>query len=328
MTHCQFALVAAGGGAIALWQLVRGSPAEPPGAADPGRRAPLAALGAMALGTLAFPLAHPGFLESFRRQRTQAGEPLVTAEFGERLEVTAKGIANLVLPNSLVPATLAFVLVGVGIVATLLIVVRAEGRARPVVLLALWLALTTCGLYVFGVSHGNAMGGKYLAHVWPFLAFLPAVGVGLLPARARRPVAVAGIGVLLVTGTIGALTLFARDRPADAGPLVRGGHPILVDVVRRGELPRLLLDVPPATPVYAADQFYVLHRDRGWARRLAGGGLYLSNRVFYNNAARQAAILAVLRREGEVVRTEDGLWRQADAFEVRRRAGAPTLATR
>jgi len=307
LTHFQFPVVAAGAGLLLLGPMLR----RPRGSATAG-------VAAMAAGALLALLVQPGFAESLRRQQEQAaGANDVLARLGH----TVRTLANFLLPGSVMPTALAVVIVAAGAVL-LLLVVRDRRRERDesalrVVFLFGWIAAVTCASYLAGRSHGQAMAGKYLAAAWPFAAFVPVLALHLIARRARPFAAVAGAASLAALGLLAGVAWYPDRAPPPSMTLARGDGAV-VDVTRRGELPRLAFLLPAGMPVFAADQRSLA--SPGFWRRLPERRLvYLSNTFGTNTPAEQDRVLdAAAHRRWRVRSARRGLWQAADAFVLTR----------
>lgn len=272
LVHYHFLLVIASGALVALFALVR----------ERDWAALLKATAAAAVAAAAFLFVHPLFYLSFSQQREQA-QPFSAAEVLPRISKTISEAFNLVLPKAAAWwITFRVEEMGLLLLVSLLLVVavprlrrRAFGltgrigqRARqmnggasahlPFAMFVLTFG-AIAALYVLFLSPKHAMGPKYTALASPFLF----VAIGRLlqwgydraEAMASRP------HVLLVTSTTcallavqasSALLLAPHERGGTAWTTPKGGHAVIIDSVRRGELPPLLWHLPPEVPVYAA----------------------------------------------------------------------------
>lgn len=260
------------------------------------RRGQIAAAAlAVAAGFALFYAVDPHFPTSFEIQREQVREEFSLDGLPERLDRTAEGFAGFVLPPQLLRRGVAWALLALACLALLAAAAAlARRRAAPPAGAALFLAAAVGGgtvlLYLGFRTHGLAMGGKYLAACWPFLAFVPVLG--LMRARAHGVAAAAVLcAALLAAGVAGALRANGDDRPP-AG--FDEADRVLVDTVRRGVLVPVVLQLPPDTPVFAAPQARLTRSPDPWLAGLRGGGLYVSD-TYYGNEGAQRAILARLR---------------------------------
>lgn len=306
LTHYHFALVAA---AAALFLAAR---------LRADRRRLLGGVGAIAAGYAVSIVVHPRFYESFGREQAQA-ETFNLAGIPDRVERVLSALGNFLVPEQAASnAPLLFLLPALLAAAAAVVVLTARGRrsaGRPggpsVPLYTLYffgsIAGATVLLYLAFFSHRLAMEGKYLAAAWPFLAFLPVLGLRLV-ARWRIAAAVA-LGCLLGGSGVAAAVLYYRadGRPQDPAGLMPGARPVLLDSSRRGVVPRFVLELPDERRILAADQAFLLD---GRDRRLApeGGPMVYVSDELYGDDRRKGEILRRLRRRHRVTPVNDGDW--------------------
>jgi hypothetical protein len=369
LTHYHFALVAVAGAGVLALGLRRSRRA---GRTAGARRRFVLGLGAIAAGYGGFWLAHPGFASSFARQEGQAGE-FVLAGLGPRLDRTVTALAEFVVGKLATPAV-GYALVGAAVALGLAAALRASSARRSdrargssvlsagpawgerpragrsgappsdfasasVLAVLAWLAGATIVLYLAFVSPINAMGGRYLATVWPLLAL--AVTLALRRVGGLRPFAGAALlAACVVFSSVQALS-FERAAPriVEPSPLEAERGALLVDTVRRGILPALLLGVPEDKPVFAAPQATLLARRPAWLPELDSRSAYASSTSYENMSYPRRRLLSDIRRAlgsrrgvgslrlwdparprgPHVIR----LYRFADAGKGRRSAGRP-----
>lgn len=272
LIHYHFILVIASGAAVTFVALA-------------SKRNWIAALkGAVAvtLAATAFVLVHPLFYLSFRQQREQ-GQPFSATEVPRRVSKTLRETFGLVLPESVAWwITFHIAEVALLLLAALLIVAAVSHIRRRIAGLLIrigWVvhrsAKSTCdyvpaamfaltfgaiaSLYLLFLSPKHAMGPKYTAIASPFL--FVALGQVLQLAYERVQTLGASFRLLLlgaVCSLLGlqagaALLLAPHDRSRPVHPAAQEGHPLIIDTLRRGELPPLLWNLPPKTPIYASD---------------------------------------------------------------------------
>lgn len=304
LTHYHFALVAVAATGVLALRLRRTST---PGSRGAARRRFGLGLGAIAAGYATFWLAHPRFLESFARQEGQASD-FDPADLGRRADRTVSALAEFFVGKLESPAVAYGVVVLVAALAGVAALragrTRARGeRRRPggaersMLLVLVWLAGTTIVLYLAFVSPINAMGGRYLATSWPFLAL--AVVIALRSAGTLRPwPAVALVAGSVAFSTVEVLQLQAgAERLRDPSPLETERGALVVDTVRRGLLPAILLAAPERKPVFVADQDVLLDREPAWLPRLDGEAAYASTLSSGGTRLRRRALLKTIRTE-------------------------------
>ena len=335
LTHYHFALVALAGGCFLAFRL-RGE-----------LRRLATGIGWVAAGYAGFVLLHPRFHLSFETQQAQA-EPFSAAAVAGRVERTLGTLGNFLLPQQAASGPLLRYLVP-GVLAVAAAMVLAARRCRAAgasgvdpsrerhsrggseakaPLEPLYFFASIGGaivlLYLAFLSHGFAMGAKYLAPAWPFLAFVPVLalrgGVG------RHPVAgVALCSALVASGLAAALLQYrGAARPQDPAGLVPGASPVLIDSSRRGVVPRFVVEVPPERRILAVDQRFLLEARAPWLASGTPPLVYVSDEL-YGDERRQAEIVGLLGRRHSVTRLKDGDWgkhRIFAAWHVRPRTPA------
>jgi hypothetical protein len=315
LTHYHFAIVVAGVAGLLAVRLARDA-----------RPRLVAGLSALAAGGVAFGLLHPGFWLAFATQRRQAGG-FVAEQFPGRVDQAVEAISGFLLPPQLAATPLrwpaAALIVGVsawlGVAA-----VRAtlasrgdEGAApgdpraaaasagAPMLALLAWTGGVTLGLYGLFISHGLAMTPKYLAAVWPFLAFVPVLAALRLPGKARRALAVAGCACLTVLGTLAALELNTAGAPPPPGAAVVEAKSVIADNVARGIFPRVVWELSPRARVFAADQRDLLAHPERWSAPAGPAVLVtelpISDVRYGNSPALGERVVGALRRRGRAV---------------------------
>jgi hypothetical protein len=299
LTHYYFALVLAGGGMLFLFRRIQDRNCD--GAAG------VALLGAFAT----FVTAHPWFWGSFV---VLSGKQSFT--LSELFERALKTLWSFLSFFSLVTGANYVVLVG--LIAALIFGAvklwrrwKAPGepgavidrRATPLMVFLAW----TCGwvvlLYMAGVTPLHAMGPRYLALIWPFMA----LGIAWFvksSSGCRGIEIVAGLGVFLLLSSGGfVVQQWARSRERAA--LVES-RPVLIDTAYIGELPRIVRYLPAGSPVFAAHQHYLLARPERWLEGLGRRPAYISHPGYLGTEANREEILRMLRRHYivEEVRTQ------------------------
>jgi hypothetical protein len=319
LTHYHFALVAVAAAGVLALRLRQ----APPGAPRRARLRRLAlGVGALAGGYAVFIAAHPGFLESFARQEGQASSPSA-AGLGLRVDRTVSAFAEFFV-GKLESAALAYLafgcVVAVGCAIALLARSAQKGRTRDgeagaerlMLLVFVWLAGTTVLLYLTFVSPVTAMGGRYLATCWPFLA-LVIVG-GLRGAGGLRPALGLAVVVAVAACSVAELVELhsAADRRARSALATARGA-LVIDTVRRGLLPAIILDTPASRPVFAADQRSLLDRKPLWLPQVDADVAFASTLSYVGfNYPRRRLVKTLREKLGPVrAREELRLWDSA-----------------
>ncbi len=328
-THYHFAVMLAG---ILVWMAAASVMLRDP-------RPILVGGGAAGAGALLFVTMHPGFRVAFDTQQAQA-QALNAHGFLMRIERTITSIAAYFVPRRLTEWTLGeiesvrwrvrgLIAIGAAVAGALLAALRRPRAAEPsghepaadeagpivghprpsrrkelaMLFLGVWMTGAIVYLYLTGQSPTHAMGPRYLAAAWPFLAFLPAVLLRRLDARAATVVVIAWALVVFAPMHVDHLT---EPRPtATMRETVRGAERIVVDSVRRGVLPRIVVETAPATRVFAASQPVLLERTAEWVEVLEPGDIVASDPM-YAARVENKEIIESLLLERYTVETLDG----------------------
>lgn len=155
---------------------------------------------------------------------------------------------------------------------------------------ALYLYLWTMGwssfLYLMVLSPLNAMTPRHMIIVWPFLAML--IPLLLRSQPAWRPFLWRFIlGLVLISG---AASVYARSVDSNVSERLLETVPdrVVVDNVHEGILPRMVLNFPDETLVFAADQSFLLENPVRWVPELqmdaTDGAVYYVNNLSYGNS--------------------------------------------
>jgi hypothetical protein len=88
---------------------------------------------------------------------------------------------------------------------------------------------------------------------------------------------------------------------------------IIVDNVSRGAFPRIFLNVPDQTLIFAADQNYLINHKEEWLCHLNGSSIYISHPSRgtgsrSNSRKGRQEILDLIRQEHQVTHVEGGIW--------------------
>lgn len=338
LTHYHFALVAAAGGIVLLHRLRAGE-----------RRRRLVPAGlSLAAGYAGFVALHPDFGLSLERQAAQS-EPFDADQLPSRIDAVLSSLTGFFFPAGVLGPALELAVAAV-VLAGAALAYRGARRSRvkegtttaspgaaltagpltagPAV--PIFLGVTggaAVVLYLTFVSHGIAMGGKYLAAAWPFFAFLPVLAARSGRMAAARPL-IAVCAALLALGTAGAVR-YARGHDGQPAPApIVASDAVVVDSVARGVLNRRIWGAPAGTRVFAAPQAHLLTHLRDWLEPPAPRTVYLSELTYGNTAERQALIVGFLSRGREVRRVRGRPGEEAHAFTAERRSVASSARAR
>ena len=317
LTHYHFVIVLSGGALFAAARL--------------GRRREWPRLwrlvAAAIAGLVVFVAIEPWFLDSVRREHRQQAGGLTWAGFLHRQWVartslssyfgfaTSRGkafkgdVRRLLEPVSrgyLGPRT---TLVLVVATAMLLVLAAPRGRAALrryvrtidtrglfVLWFLVWIGGGTVALYLAFESPPYAMMARYLAAVWPFMAFVPV----LLGRLLKRPgmVMVALYALLILLPASHDLALSYRVGRAGPTAALAGAHSVVIDTTDRGDLPRAFVSLPPTARVFVDPARALPAASPAWLSFLRPGDLYIDSRSETDAADRSArvAVLDVLRQ--------------------------------
>jgi hypothetical protein len=286
LTHGHFAVVASGAAVYTTLTLAY---------SDPVRLVKL--LMAYATGYGLFFLAHPGFSSSLSRQQSQA-QPFDFTGASDRALRIASCLGQAFLPARVGPTLLLLGVTGLAVAALIVFWRRHSTALRPIAdhvsamcFFLAWFLGTTTVLYLLFLSPEHAMGPRYLSPVWPMLVFVPVLLTRLLP-RHFGSMPLAALCVWQLGYAAGAAAAAARWNAGHVtqASLFAGARNVVVDSVARGVLPRIVLDVPVGTPVYAAPQVALL-KVNTWQPGLGPGTIYVSSMAYENTEAAQAELL-------------------------------------
>jgi uncharacterized membrane protein len=292
LTHYQFALVLVAGGGLALFRLVRTS-----------RRRLLLIAAAVGAGLLVSVAFNPLFYVAIGNQRSAQVHAPNVHDFVLRVEDAALGVVRFFVIDSRgaqgrvvsadisrlnsaghlrYVAVLAAVTLAV-LVAGLLLNKRSRRwlaqRIRTIdpgsaVVLYYLLAVggMTIGLYLAFQSPIYAMAPRYLAAVWPFMAFVPVL-VGRLVGR--RVVAVALVICLVVVVPSGIQRAFVGRISSPKLEEFATARRVFMWNEARGDLLRVIWETPARVGVFVLPQDQSYRDPAVWVDGLRAGDLYL-----------------------------------------------------
>jgi hypothetical protein len=267
-----------------------------------------------AFGLAGFVALDPGFLASYERQRAQSSA-LHTAAVEARLGNVISSLASFywwIRQAPLDATTRAYArgrpealgMLALVVAALLVLGVAPAWRRR----LALWArrrsagdwllvavglgaAATTLGGYLGMQVPVYAMGTRYLALLWPFLALGSVCLLRLVP-RASVPLAAVMVLLIVMPMTVHGFASGARGERALAPPPAT--QAIVFDNPSRIVLPRALWSVPDDTLVFAGRQSTLLRNPNAWLQRLRPGDLLFTTLRRGGTAAKSREIVALL----------------------------------
>jgi len=330
LTHYHFAIVLAGTAAVVAARAL----VEPQTGSGSRMREAARRLGSLALacaaGALLFWALHPEFLASFSRQGAQAA---VTSAGAMRARIywVSRGFLGFfgledrwVATVSSDPRWLGRLVVfsKVAAIATTLAVVAAVGAAVLSRVRALYRraaaavgadALSVLAILAFNAgalvflyltfrSPEHAMRARYLAMVWPFMAFAPV----LLTRRWDAWPALALAALLLLPASAGD-AFPRRTAPSDGRAAIAGARRVVTDNLARGILPVFLLMVSDDAQIYASSQDTLIETD-DWMKDRSVGDVVISKAHNERLKAGQERLVGKLESAGiQTSRTKEML---------------------
>jgi uncharacterized membrane protein len=309
LTHYHFAVVLAGAGLVVSARILVRARAEaapvaksPRAASDPSVRQTTARLGwfvlACAAGAVLFGVLHPEFLASFARQGSQAAVTSAGAMRARLYWVVRAFLGFFGLENAWVAAVskdprwlgrlVVFarampVVAGLAVLAAAVAALWPSARKQSRKILAAigadalgvaFVLVFNAGalvfLYLTFRSPEHAMRARYLAMVWPFMAF-----VSVLMTRRWDAWPALALAALLILPVSGGDAFGPRTSPSDGRAAIAGARRVVLDNLARGILPVFLVLVPDDADVYAASQDGLVKSD-DWTADLAAGDVLIS----------------------------------------------------
>lgn len=172
-----------------------------------------------------------------------------------------------------------------------------------------WIASVSILLYLTFISPVHAMTARHMSAVWPFFPFLPVLLLRVFQKKVRYQIlwvlgtAVFLSGIFMVwQGTQVDSVNFDQER-ADFEP-----KNVVVDGVYQGILPRIFMQLPEGTFVFAATQGELLSEPDAWLSRLGENGVYISESSYDNTTANRDQILALLATRYTINTLPDDTW--------------------
>jgi uncharacterized membrane protein len=290
-THFHFALVVAG--AVLIFVLPHGRSALP---------RLLAAIGGIGTGYLLFLLLHPSFLRSLQtlafRQNEAAQVYWTALDFMRRFYATAFTHTRFWVYGGIAQAAL-FCLFTSFAIWLVMVFLRnragfwnylRQGNLTGIegVYYFFWITIITAVLYLTLLSPINAMTPRHMSLAWPFAPFLPVMLLRFGPPRGRQWLPGLLIAIVLLSG----MTMVYFDYSGKSAAISADHFDLLVvDSVHDGILPRIVRQIPEQTPVFAADQSYLLAQPEAWLPQLTQESGYISDLSYANTPESKAAII-------------------------------------
>jgi len=179
----------------------------------------------------------------------------------------------------------------------------AGSKQFQVMYLLVVVSAAVSSLYVLGMSPAHAMGPKYLAMIFPLLAFVPFV---ILPRLDRSAdTVIAGLLLLClwqldhgarITSSNVDYTQAAQRRAYL--PVVRNANCMVLDSVQWGILPMSLWYLPNDSYVYADAQDALLEDLEKWLPGMPAECIYVASPSYGNTLEKRDEILSLLKQHG------------------------------
>ncbi|MGO8684838.1 MAG: glycosyltransferase family 39 protein [Thermoleophilia bacterium] len=278
-------------------------------------------LAGFVLGVAAAIALNPGFMTSFTRQRSQASALTMNGVLA-RLGTVSSALASFFWWIAMPPpmATPQAVNLGrvvarvvVAVVVIGLLALAAVPRLRHHV--ATWTRhrspgdwlLIAAGMAAVAATIGGyllmqvpiyAMGTRYLALLWPFLALAAVCSLRLLP---RLPFFVIVLLVLLVAAPMSVHGFIAGRRGGAVLAPPAGTPAIVFDSNQRDVLLRSLWSVPNTVRVFAGSQTTLLAHPDAWLGQLQAGDLLFTTLRLGGTPVQSRAVVALLRSRFRIV---------------------------
>jgi uncharacterized membrane protein len=326
-THYHFALVLVAGGIFAVIRLARHA-----------QRLLLQLAGAVAVGLLLFVAMDPQFYLSITRQRAQQTHTPTLAATESRARTVWPRLEVFFATNkpwalrwradvaaalrhadrsALSPRALLALLVGAALAPVVFVSrwrrqllrhLRHVNR-RGIFILSFLVVIAgeTVALYVTFQSPGYAMVARYLAAVWPFMAFVPIL-LGRLFGRAG--VIIVLIYCLAIVLPAGQEQVLLHKLPGpNPAPVLASARAVVITTLGRGDLPRITWFIPGTTPVFAASPRQLVQEPDRWQGRLQPGDIVVLCGSSSSGDQRElGAFVALLSRRFAVTYVPGGVW--------------------
>lgn len=250
---------------------------------------------ALLAGAVVFVVVHPYFYRSLLRltERVEDNPPFGIA--AKAVEVASTFLGFYGWRESWTTEYLAaavLVVLALLFVAGTVLVVRLDAL-RPVLCFVLLPSILLVGLYMGGILPPHAMGPKYLAGVWPFLALLH---VALFVRYLPRLQALAIAALAFVVGPAMLAIAVARVS-ADPLPNTYPAPAVVIDNLTAPYLPRYIRRYTDAnTRVFAARQDKLIDEADSWIDSLKPGDLVILNPSYTGTLQGQEQLIDLIKR--------------------------------
>jgi hypothetical protein len=182
----------------------------------------------------------------------------------------------------------------------------------------MWLWIVSVSLYLTMKSPGHAMGGRYLAMVWPFFAIAV---IGAVKGISRNGNKLLYVVCSLMTiagfGFFGAELAYIklRNLPETKEMLVNTKQ-VIIDNPARGVLPRIVHGLPDEIKVFASWQSDLIANTNRWLEELNENALYMTSTSYANSQHGQKKILELAEQKCEISKVSYRKWGFDRKFNV------------
>lgn len=312
LTHYHFVLIVAGAGLVFVLKLVR----------QDFKRVLYVATAVLA-GYLLFFLLHPQFVSSLqelsRRQALEARHLSGMIAILQRIYAVGNTFTGFWTLSPF--AQLALFCLGLSFLLWLgLVLWKNPARLRHFAqahdftgyemgLFFAWISGISVLLYLTFVSPIHAMTARHMSAVWPFFPFAAVLLLRKYQVQTRyRALLLLGTAVFLST-------IFSVWQGVQAGQMASFQEQtdshiahVVVDGVYQGIFPRIFLQLPNDTLVFAATQTELLAEPEAWLPRLNENDVYISELSYNNLIVYQDQILNLLEAQFKIYTLPDDAW--------------------
>ncbi len=300
LTHFHFALVVVGATLIFLLKLFRSN-----------SQRFLRGIFGIAIGYLLFFALHPDFLTSFkqvaRRQQLESQQYWTIIDFLRRVYATSFTYTRFFVHGSVFQVALFCLFVSFSIWLTwlflrnknslIIIIQQTNLTGIETIYLYLWMMGVTVFLYLTLLSPLNAMSSRHMIVVWPFLAFVPLFLLRFFAdGKKWGQWAVVVVVFLSSSANLYAAIQHSSNEFNQADNNIVYDR-VVVDTVNDGILPRILLQLPDETLLFAADQSYLIEHTNEWIPQLTQSSSYVADLSYTNTELKQVQIIDLLAQE-------------------------------
>lgn len=312
LTHYQFILIVAGAVLIFVLKLLRH---------DLKRVAFVGT--AVTVGYLLSFVLHPRFYQSIqelsRRQALEAQYLSSGLALAQRMYAVGKTFTSFWSASSIIQLIL-FCVALTSLIWLGLILWKNPDRIRQyaqtkdfsgyeVGLFFVWIGGISILLYLTFVSPVHAMTARHMSAVWPFFPFLAILLLRMVQIPNRnRIILLLGTAVFL-SGMFTVWQGVNGDKEIlHTNVTLANVNRVVADGVYQGIFPRIFLQLPDDTLIYATSQNELLKNPKAWLPMLDTNSVYISELSYDNTAANRDRILALIEQRFKVTPQSVETW--------------------